>query len=48
MVAVGYGVPSRINMTQLREIGGDNVVKITRPQRIKRWVKKIKKMVCSK
>ena len=48
MVAIGYGVPSKLNMTQLGEIAGDNVIKVSKPRRIKRMVKKIKKMVCSK
>ena len=48
MVAVGYGVPSRINMTQLQEIGGDHVVKIRNSLRIKSYVKEIKNAVCSK
>lgn len=48
MVAIGYGVPSKLNMTQLEEIAGDNVIKVSKPRRIKKLVKKIKKMVCSK
>lgn len=48
MVAVGYGVPSKINMTQLQEIGGDHVVKISNSLKIKSYVNKIKNAVCSK
>lgn len=48
MVAVGYGVPSKINMTQLQEIGGDHVVKISNSRKIKSYVNKIKNAVCSK
>lgn len=50
MVAVGYGVPRKLNMTQLREIASDNVVKVKRPDRItrSRVVREIKNMVCSK
>ena len=40
MVAVGYGMPSKINMTQLQEIAGDNVIKVGKPRRIVRMVKK--------
>jgi len=49
MVAVGYGVPRKLNMTQLREIASDNVVKVKRPNRItrSRVVRKIKNMVCN-
>ena len=48
MVAVGYGLPRKLNMTQLREIAGDNVAKVSRPNKVTRLVKKVKKMVCRK
>lgn len=46
MVAVGYGMPSKINMTQLQEIAGDNVLKATKPRMIKKMAKSIKNTVC--
>lgn len=48
MVAVGYGVASKLNVSQLQDIADDNFIKVPRPSRIKRMVKKIKKAVCSK
>lgn len=48
MVAVGYGVPSKLNMTQLQEIAGDNAILVPRPRQIRKMVGKIKKVVCRK
>ena len=48
MVAVGYGIPSKINMTQLQEIASDNVYKITQPRKMKKLTKPIKNRVCRK
>lgn len=48
MVAVGYGVPSKLNMTQLLEIAGDNAILVPRPRQIRKMVGKIKKVVCRK
>ena len=48
MVAVGYGLRRKLNASQLQEIGGDNVILIQKPKRIRGIVKKIKKAVCSK
>ena len=48
MVAVGYGLPNKLNLSQLHEIAGDNVIPIPRPRQITRMAKKIKKVVCRK
>ena len=48
MVAVGYGVPGKLNTTQLQEIAGDNVIPVPKPRQIRRMVGKIKKAVCRK
>ena len=48
MVAVGYGVPNRLNISQLQEIAGENVIPILKPREITRMAKKIRKVVCGK
>ena len=48
MVAVGYGLPHKLNMSQLEEIAGQNVIPVPRPHQITRMAKKIKKVVCRK
>lgn len=46
MVAVGYGLPYKLNVSQLHDIAGENVIPVPRPRQITRMAKKIKKVVC--
>lgn len=46
MVAVGYGLPSKLNISQLHEIAGENVIPVPRPRQITRMANKIRKVVC--
>lgn len=48
MVAVGYGLPYKLNVSQLQEIAGKNVIPVPRPRQITRMAKKIRKVVCRK
>jgi len=48
MVAVGYGVPKKLNVSQLHDIAGENVIPIPRPRQITRMAKQIKNVVCRK
>lgn len=48
MVAVGYGLPSKLNISQLQEIAGENVIPVPRPHQITRMANKIRKVVCRK
>ena len=48
MVAVGYGLASKLNLSQLHEIAGENVIPVPRPHQITGMVNKIQKVVCRK
>ena len=48
MVAVGYGVNTKINKTVLEEIGGDNVLVMDSELGYGSYVSQVKEMVCGK
>lgn len=48
MVAVGYGVNTKINRTVLEEIGGDNVLVMDSELGYGSYVSQVKEMVCGK
>lgn len=47
IVAVGYGVSRKINMTQLQEIAGDNAIKVNNPRQIEKLIGPIQESVCA-